>query len=61
MSNTTNVISRAVFSSGATPASGISAWLANALSIATTAMARYQNVSHPNNHPIFGFASRDAH
>jgi hypothetical protein len=61
MSNTANVISRAVFSFGAMAASGMSAWLANALFIATTAMARDQNVSHPNNHPIFGFASRDAH
>ena len=37
------------------------AWLANALSMATTPVARYQNVSQPNIQPIFGLASRDAH
>ena len=61
MSNTTNVISRAVSSFGAMPTSGMNAWLASALSIATTAMARYQKVSQPNHQPIFGLASRDAH
>ena len=61
MSSTTNVIRRAVSSFGSMPTSGMNAWLANALSIATTAIARYQNVSQPNNQPIFGFASRDAH
>ena len=55
------VISRAVSSFSAIPTNGMNAWLASALSRATTAIARYQNVSHPNSHPTFGFASREAH
>ena len=52
---------RAVSSLCCMPTSGMKAWLASALSIATTPVARYQNVSQPNNQPIFGLASRDAH
>jgi len=37
------------------------AWLASALSNATTPVAKYQKVSQPKNQPIFGLASRDAH
>ena len=57
----TRVITLAVLSFSSMPSSGINAWLANALSRATTAIARYQNVSHPNIQPIFGFANRDPH
>ena len=56
-----NVISRAVPSSGAMPSSGMRAWLASALFIATTPIARNQNVSQPKNQPTFGFARREAH
>jgi hypothetical protein len=58
---TTSVIRRAVPSSGARPTSGMNAWLASALSTATTAIARYQKVSQPKPRPIFGLARRDAH
>ena len=57
----TTVISRAVSSLSAIPTRGMNAWLASALSRATTAIARYQNVNQPNSQPIFGLASRDAH
>ncbi|WSC65566.1 hypothetical protein OHA57_34465 [Streptomyces anulatus] len=60
-SSTTSVIRRAASSSGAMPTSGMNAWLASALSTATTPIARYQKVSHPNHQPIFGLASREAH
>ncbi len=45
----------------AMPNSGMNAWLASALSTATTAIARYQKVNHPNPQPTFGLASREAH
>ena len=57
----TTVIIRAVSSFSGMPTSGMNAWLASALSIATTAIARYQKVSQPNSQPIFGLASREAH
>jgi hypothetical protein len=55
------VSSLAVCSSSPMPSNGMSAWLANALSIATAPRARYQNDNQPNNQPIFGLARRDAH
>ena len=58
---TATVIHRAVFSSLGRFSSGIRAWLASALSIATTPIASVQTASHPKTQPIFGFANRDAH
>ena len=40
MTSTTSVIRRAVSSSGSMPNSGMKAWLASALSTATTPIAR---------------------
>ena len=59
--STAMVIRRAVSSLSLSPSSGMRAWLAKALSTATAAIARYQNVSQPNSQPIFGLASREAH
>ena len=59
MTKIATVIIRAVSSLSAIPTNGMNAWLASALSIATTPIAKYQNVSHPNNQPIFGLASRE--
>ena len=59
--SSSTVITRAVPSSGAMPNNGIRHWLASALSIVDRESPTFHTAIQPNSHPIFGFASRDAH
>ena len=43
------------------PNNGMNAWLASALSTATTPNDTKQTVSQPNPQPIFGLANREPH